>query len=792
MAGNTWGASAGPNGQSGTYTGGGAGVFTPFNGSILGVPDFDIDRLGIGGTSFSTGSTGTSDFANGAAVIAGNAAVRYGTDRRGALGNSLAGTGPQSTALPNPGTQIVTGANNEGRVLATLGLSFTLRPRNLIEASKGFQSFPDFTIKLDVVDGNGDPYTFNMGSTVNPVGFRLGTARALFKGIGGAPLLSFDFGVNPAFKFTNYAFNNSGGRGDGFVAYSDGRGIGIPGNLTIVYGSRNNRMAAAGGALVTVYTSGTPASLVLFNKFEEYTNNTAVINLAPAAIPGGRNTVVIDFADGSQQVFVVTATTGDFTVTGSDQISQIRTITNTGSDTGANGDNVYYGGVRGEMSLIPGFKGGIYFGYENRGITVFGLGSVQGTPNGSTSYVGAGTPTYIYGLDWATTAPLFGLLNINGEYNVSDPYGLDLLGPDGQIAAYTQISAKLDPFTIGFNYRVLDSGYNGFSRTGSGPYATNTWGLGFSIAASKLFGLVDFNVYYDTRGKRNPGATLGGGPAFGSYNPDGTVDVGTNGGAAQIQETDFGIGFGLDLGIVALKGGYANEYEWNGARNRGGFGLEATSAGKLIPGLNLAAGFTTKFDNTVTSNSSVIYAYADFGLDLAGFKVTPKVYFASRDNNGATFGIVDTTQVGVSVDASGPISFLFGAKAALGFAYDSATVTNPSVNASTLWISLGLTWDQGALPNSSFSLAFATRTDTNRNGTKFGPSFSAPIALGAWGDVTNGVSTNLYGFYTTFTYWGLGFKYGIFAQTNLLGGVGGAIDPVRWGNSFTIDYALKF
>ncbi len=60
--------------------------------------------------------------------------------------------------------------------------------------------------------------------------------KALFD-VGGAPL-TITYGVKPAFKFSNFAFN-SGGRGDGFVASLDGSSVlPLSPTLTVVYGSQ--------------------------------------------------------------------------------------------------------------------------------------------------------------------------------------------------------------------------------------------------------------------------------------------------------------------------------------------------------------------------------------------------------------------------------------------------------------------------------------------------------------------------------------------------------------------------
>ena len=96
---------------------------------------------------------------------------------------------------------------------------------------------------------------------------------------------------------------------------------------------------------------------------------------------------------------------------------------------------------------------------------------------------------------------------------------------------------------------------------------------------------------------------------------------------------------------------------------------------------------------------------------------------------------------------------------------------------------------------STFSVAYANRVDTNRNGKGFGPSLASPVGNGSWGGTNGGdlfgTSTNLSGLYFTFSYYGLDFAYGIFALVdyNFARTAPGAI---TFGQIFTISYSLKF
>jgi hypothetical protein len=439
-----------------------------------------------------------------------------------------------------------------------------------------------------------------------------------------------------------------------------------------------------------------------------------------------------------------------------------------GGGNGNNGDNRYFTAFRGTARIIDGFTGGVYYGYE--GVDVIGAPNI----------------TTVYGLDF--TGKLFGLIDLTGEYNISQ-----VNSSAAGVAAFVNVGATIAPFTIAANYRSIDSWYSGLSNTdASRPYSAGNngqTGFGVSLDAKQLFGFVDFGVYFDSRTSRLAGLQVAGGPKAGFAADFKGTATGADG------ETLFGLrlGFrliGFDFGISYDVGNETFGGLTTGPNTRDDrrFQVRAdhdgSKAGALLGGVNLSLGYRVDINNTSTTVNprNTIWAYADTKLDLAGFALTPTVYFSSVDASGAGD---DIGNFGARLTANG--DFLFGSKLNLGFGYDTSSHTAPAFTASTVWALVGANWAVGPLgAPSTFGLQFAYRQDTNRNGTATGPSFASPIGNGSWGSDVNANTNTLYGLYGNFGYFGLNFGYGIFNLTNaaFTGGV--------WGQRFQISYALKF
>ena len=644
--------------------------------------NFDVDRLFFG-SPFTTGDIrdGSND---------GDTSRDYGDFGTQTPDGNRDGSVPAQvtnlanlTVNPSNKTPAAGAIRVEGNFNPSISLAFTFKPRALIGATtNGVGNNFSVSLKLEVVDGTaaagGYSAPSNGADNIGAVQFRLSSLATQYN-IGGAPLM-INFGINPAFKFTEYGFNNPDGRGDGFVATLDGAGL-LPLNLglTIVYGSKG----------------------------------------------------------------------------------------------GLNGDFRYYQGVRGTASLIPGFTGGIYYGVE--------AADILSPPAGFT----------LYGLNFGGA---LGPVTLSGEYNVSVPDG-----SAGQVAGFVKANADIAIFTIGANYRVVDSGFNGLGN--NGPYKLNQRGFGVDLGVKLGFATVNF--YYDQRTAQNPGVKLGDGPKSG-----------TDGGPNVRNETDFGVDLtirliGFDISPFVTR---QNETDITGNPSTGAlydrttYGVKLTHDGSkpdaLIGGFNLALGYLGETNGLNADGTTTLYAYADTKISLAGFTIAPKAYLSLVNTTGLTFnaasGIAgdDVTNYGGALSISG--GFLFGSTISLAGALDQSSHTGSGgFTSSTGWFSTSLAFNPSIFGTpSTFKVAFASRTDANRNGKGSGPTLSSPVGNDSWAGTnaadTLGVSTNLSGLYFQFSYYGLNFDYGIFALTDLSFASSTAVGRVTYGQAFSIKYSLKF
>ncbi len=440
-----------------------------------------------------------------------------------------------------------------------------------------------------------------------------------------------------------------------------------------------------------------------------------------------------------------------------------------------NDDNVYFMGIRGTASLIPGFTGGVYFGYE-----------------GSDVLAGQSFLNTNYGVDFG--GKLFGFVDLTGEWNASSTVVNGGASVD-KVASFVQAGVAIGPFTVGGNWRHINAAYDGNSQNG-GPYNAGQGGFGFNAAAT--LGIFTAGAYFDSRGRVDaPSVELSEGPT-GRFKAN-------KSGANTSGDTVFGINVGLRLIGFDLTAALDNGAEVNGAaalRNDSYLGFDAAHDGSksdaLIGGFNLRVGFNTETNavipapaaNTTTTN---LYAYAGLskGLDLAGFTIDPEVYFHTRNISvSAPASALTITNFGAGVKAEG--GFLFGSKLAMEVAYDSASYTDGKPDSSTFLARVGLNFNPALFgAPSTFGITFAIRDDKRRDGRGFGPGFGNQGSIGSWGgdDLTAGAL--LAGLYLTFDYYGLSFGYGIFNHYNYAAPLAGNA-ATTWGQGFRIGYSLKF
>jgi predicted nucleic acid-binding Zn-ribbon protein len=417
-----------------------------------------------------------------------------------------------------------------------------------------------------------------------------------------------------------------------------------------------------------------------------------------------------------------------------------------------NNDNVpyYFTGFYGSLSLIPGITGGVYYGYEGADITA--------NQAYNETVIGAN-------LD----GKLFGFVGLKGEYTSSS---------NGGVGLFVKADVALDPFTISFNYRKIDPGLAtvlaGVSNN-NGLYDFDQTGFGVSVKATSLFGFLDLGGFYDSLtsvgGEVDQPDPLGLLAKF-SY---GTTAAGVK------SATAFGVTAGLN--IIGFKISPYFLSLTDSAPGITGTGLGVDVKGSLFSLVNLAAGFQSRTGGFVTAYATDLYVYGDLGIAFGDIKITPKGWFETRAG-----GTDNQSDLGFGVDVSTP--FLFGSSLSIRAASDTNTHSTLGYTAHTGLISASLSWSQFLLPNSSFTIEFASRLDQNRGisyqGTRwFGASFASPKGIGSFGSDTNGTSATITGLDFQFTYYGLSFRYGIFNFFDF-----GANST--WGQAFGISYKVKF
>jgi archaellum component FlaC len=470
--------------------------------------------------------------------------------------------------------------------------------------------------------------------------------------------------------------------------------------------------------------------------------------------------------------------------------------------------NVYVWGVKGEAQLIPGLTGGVYYLSEDDDV----ISNANPAQFNGRDILGANA-----------SGKAFGFLSLEGEYNVS--VNRDSATANMPVAGYAKAGVDLGFVAINGNYRVVSDKWSGDIGLGSdGPYKVNQ--KGFGVSGAVTLGFIGVGGFFDSRNSYVAGTAVGNAPEYSigsaaKYTPRSwTADT----------ASAFGVGAVIRLIGFDIFGGFASSTNTDSTVAatkltetviKAGAKHDGKKDDALIKGLNLSVGFDSlalagdkdyPFTGTgeklssfsgpsvKTVNASILHAYLDYGLSLGGLSITPAAYFSSVSASGETAAAVKgnaaATNFGVKVGASIPLGFV---KVNGGFAFDSTAVTGKdtlgaaiALNSSTLWFSVGVSFDQFLLPNSSFAIAFASRTDMNRDGKGLGPSFGSPIGFNSWGDnLAKNNNQNESGIYANWSYYGLEFKYGYFVLVGSNLADGKATDPIL-GQAFSMSYKLKF
>jgi uncharacterized coiled-coil protein SlyX len=617
--------------------------------------------------------------------------------------------------------------STEGNVKPAFTLSLAFKQRNLTEASKGYQSYP-FLLTLSVDSGD-------LGAPFNPTDGSNGSDN-----------------INPV-------------------------------SLKI---SKLAAKYVVGAAPVTVDFGINPGY-----KFGAYAGNNG----------SGRGDGFVATADAG---FLGLKLTGIYGSKGGNRNKSGDPLV-----TDAKKVNVYFWGIKGDAQLIPGITGGVYYISEDDDvISNANLANFNGRD--------------LYGA--YASGKAFGFLSLEGEYDVS--VNRDNGSANHPVAGYAKAGVDLGFIAINGNYRVVSDKWTSTIGLGSDsgyPYKINQQGFGVSGGLS--LGFIAIGGFFDQRNAYVKGTAVGDAPEYGfggvKYTPTKAWVADT--------ATSFGVGAGIRLIGFDIFGGFASTANSDSIvaatkRNESiitvGAKHDGSKTDALIKGLNLSAGFDSltatgdkdyafagfgdglKGQSAASAKNitgSVIHAYGDFALSLGGLSITPAAYFSSVSATVETAAALKASPAasnfGIKLTATVPLGFL---KLNGGVAFDSTTFSGKDLTAadiklasSTLWFTVGVSFDQFLLPNSSLSIAFASRTDSNRNGKGLGPSFSSPVGFEKWGATVNNNNLNESGIYSTWSYYGLEFKYGYFVLVGSNLADGKATDPIL-GQAFSMSYKLKF
>ncbi len=480
---------------------------------------------------------------------------------------------------------------------------------------------------------------------------------------------------------------------------------------------------------------------------------------------------------------------------------------------------------------------------------VAGEGSTDTTKGGSTTifngkYAGLRAEVNLLGLNTALSyaenrnnrtafgidynGSLFGLLNLEGAYVASTPFGtpIDFSNPlVTDQAFYVKAGVKFGILELNGNYRAIDPQYEngvagmsaasgfytfGLGGNGEAPFAANNRGFGLEGKLTlPILGGIEVRGFYDnsadfatgtqTADTLSVGATI---PLFAGFSLNPFYNN-TNVNGAQVSGAT-----GLQSGI---NGNY-NFYIYNNvdARWSSGFGVKLVHNGRasnaLIPNLDLNLWYQSFAGPNAGTD---LLASAGYNLTLGPIKLNPIIRYHSFAANAPAPGNLSTNAlkygIGVNTD---PLGIFFRPSLEGVFVANQITETAPGSNNSreTYWRA-GLNLNEFLAAGSVFKVAYANYSATNvvsPNPTATTPQrgfgnfplslttdriFTYPGEVQFPWNLTTGFGTasgSVSGLY-------LEWKYGnltMAAASATLADAGGT--TVSQGNAFKISYKVKF
>ncbi|GAA0523438.1 S-layer homology domain-containing protein [Deinococcus depolymerans] len=525
-----------------------------------------------------------------------------------------------------------------------------------------------------------------------------------------------------------------------------------------------------------------------------------------------------------------------------------------GSRGGANGDNLYYRGVRAEITPAGTLKAGVHVMQE--GADAFG--QPAGTPNDVTAF-GADLHGAVAG--W----------QLDSEYAQSRIAPSRTTGTvETQNAFYAKTSGSLGPVKVyTLNYRSVSAGYDATAGImEAAPTATNSTApyvagrTGFGVKAKTTVGPVSLGGYVDNSvdyGK-NPMNTAGEASAIvdrgvaakvslfnlvtvrggyyemltGTASPlDATLDG--KSGVRYAVRGDVTPGLGFSVGAfyrnvangntrIANDGGLFSKSTSAGSNSFGlntteldynscdsttcysEYGVEAKHDGKaanaLVKNLDLTLGFKARYrviGNTSGYTNNVFYGNAAYNTKVgianvnlgAGFENSN---FATNDTPADYTTVNGTLDVKTDVLNVAFKPSLEGYVKAYSKQYSSNTNTAAeNYTASDVTYRVGVKLNEFLLPNTKLAVYYAGYQGKNRVYTPYVAVADAAGTAGSFGDSNHGNTISQDLVYVEANYYDLSFGYG-YGNLRMRSGTGtvvpGASDAK--GSVFKINYKVTF
>lgn len=455
------------------------------------------------------------------------------------------------------------------------------------------------------------------------------------------------------------------------------------------------------------------------------------------------------------------------------------------------------GSPNGDNGAGPPPLVGDYFGTRME-FGVFGI-------NTGLNYVENKGNRSAFGIDWNGT--LFGLLNLEGAYVDSKPFGaaFDLSNQlTNDQAFYAKFGVSLGILNINANYRAIDPQYEdgvaGMSAdnafywfsVGAGAHAADTtpfganqrgFGVDASLKLSILSG-IDIGGYFDSSTSFN-----GDNPqqAFGVH-----ADIGLFAGFTltgyynSAKENDAPVNIlngrsGPDAASAAPTKGYGNT-GYGGNYNSGyneyssNFGVRLKHDGKadnaLIKGLDLLFGYDSYNGDAAVSDLQVGVGY---NLALGFITLNPVFRYHSFNGNstaGDTYESYNTLKFGITASTQ-PLGIYLKPGLEGAFGYRNTTfVTSPAANET--YYRVGLSFNEFFVSGSVFKVGYANYSATNVRE----PGGGAQPFAGYGNSVTSNTTDRIFA-YPAEGFSGQPFGTG---QSTTTGGVGGLYLEWKYGN----------